>query len=321
MFSCTSSAHAAIAHTRRHRQLPPEIWQKIFGQACVDGGPTGRSLALTSRRFRKLSASIRLQSVSVVGLRELVSFLDFLKRLEEPDRRVRSLFFGYKPDDVLERLWARPLRHVLAVLAPHLQTLAMHVSSSAKAKLFSVPFPALRDLTCGLMWLTLPPTTMPGLRRLHIVGPLAPRQLLTDLAPMRGLECLRLSGENVDEGRYLYADALADVFGPAGSNKRPAGVFDDLRTLTIELEEPNPDWGDEGPPICGNWMDGWVEDFESLETFVNDRRGHGDRLPDIHMVPSRIEGYSLDVCAHDWRDMVEMSGDGPWAISREEALS
>jgi hypothetical protein len=319
MFSCTSSAHLTIAHTRRHRQLPPEIWQKIFGHACVDGGPAGRSLALTSRRFQKLSASVRLQSVSVVGLMKLVSLLEFLKRLEEPDRRVRSLFYGNTPVDG-ELLWAKVLHRVLAILAPHLQNLAVHGWTSHKDRIFLVetPLPALRDLTCGPMWLPFPPAAIPGLRRLHVIGRLQPRQLLAHIAPVRGLECLRLSGENLGENSYLYADALADVFGPTGSNKRPAGVFDDLRTLTIEMEEPNPDWGDEGSPICGNWMDGWIEDFESLDTFVNDRRGHGDGLPNIHMLPSRVGSYGLDVCAQDWRDMVEKGGDGPWAIPRKE---
>lgn len=75
-------------------RTPAEVWGRIFEFACVDGGTTGRSLALVSKYFYTISRLYRLQSVSVQGPEELQLFLRLLKQTPPHQRRVRSLFIS-----------------------------------------------------------------------------------------------------------------------------------------------------------------------------------------------------------------------------------
>ena len=70
----------------------------IFKLACTDGGRTGRSLAVVSRRVRAISESVRNHSITVIGATQMLTFADLLHRLP-PARRVQHLFIS---DHVLD---------------------------------------------------------------------------------------------------------------------------------------------------------------------------------------------------------------------------
>ncbi|KAF8648110.1 hypothetical protein AX16_006394 [Volvariella volvacea WC 439] len=55
--------------------LPPEVWERIFLFACMDGGYTGRSLSMVSKQCYALSQSSRYHSVALKRERQLVSFV------------------------------------------------------------------------------------------------------------------------------------------------------------------------------------------------------------------------------------------------------
>ncbi|KAI0334668.1 hypothetical protein GY45DRAFT_1125327 [Cubamyces sp. BRFM 1775] len=80
--------------------LPYELLEQIFREACTDGGRTGCSLSLVSKRIRALSRSSRFHSVSLLTgtCSQLSCFLDTLERAREeaaaagePTPRVRHL--------------------------------------------------------------------------------------------------------------------------------------------------------------------------------------------------------------------------------------
>ncbi|KAF8649350.1 hypothetical protein AX16_005859 [Volvariella volvacea WC 439] len=52
--------------------LPPEIWERVFSFACMDGGYTGRSLSMVSKQCYTLSQSSRYRSVALKRARQLV---------------------------------------------------------------------------------------------------------------------------------------------------------------------------------------------------------------------------------------------------------
>jgi len=54
--------------------LPPELWTHIWSFACTDDGHQGRVLALVSRHVYATSAPVRLQSITLTGLRDLLAF-------------------------------------------------------------------------------------------------------------------------------------------------------------------------------------------------------------------------------------------------------
>ena len=67
--------------------LPSELWEPIFRAACTDGGTTGRSLALVSKRMQCLSEPYQLQSIAINNLDEAMGFIS---RLEASSPRARS---------------------------------------------------------------------------------------------------------------------------------------------------------------------------------------------------------------------------------------
>ncbi|THU80947.1 hypothetical protein K435DRAFT_694612, partial [Dendrothele bispora CBS 962.96] len=54
--------------------LPPELWTHIWSFACTDDGATGRVLSQVSRHVYATSAPVRLQSITLTGLRDLLAF-------------------------------------------------------------------------------------------------------------------------------------------------------------------------------------------------------------------------------------------------------
>lgn len=72
--------------------LPTEIIQRITTFACTDGGPTGCSLALASRRVAAASASSRFHSAYVTSAEHAKQLHDLVTRSSPEVTRVRHLF-------------------------------------------------------------------------------------------------------------------------------------------------------------------------------------------------------------------------------------
>jgi hypothetical protein len=213
--------------------VPPEIWHKVFKNACVDGGKTGCALSLVSRRIRDASSKTRLRSVSVVGLERLKSLLHVLENTPEDNRRVTFLFIAARPldPDVVDRrtfqhLWrlhktgidtliglAGPSDQTLddwqtvypvvaTLVAPHIEVLTLHVSRTLLGTPLppDVHFPVLRDLTFGQVSVLDNLSLLPLLHRSHIVGNLdnVPT-LFPVILRTQGVECVRLSGGHHNE--------------------------------------------------------------------------------------------------------------------------
>ncbi|KAF5344889.1 hypothetical protein D9758_011594 [Tetrapyrgos nigripes] len=78
-----------------HRPLlPPELWTHIWSFACTDDGTTGRTLSRVSQYVYATSAPVRLQSITLTGLHDLLAFAYMIRTSPEADRlllRVRYL--------------------------------------------------------------------------------------------------------------------------------------------------------------------------------------------------------------------------------------
>lgn len=75
-------------------KCPPEICTKIFSEACLDSGYTGRSLSLVSKFIHNTSRSVKLQSICLRSLEQTVAFASLLKETPPHLRRVRYLFIS-----------------------------------------------------------------------------------------------------------------------------------------------------------------------------------------------------------------------------------
>lgn len=73
---------------------PPEVWHNILWFACTDTGFTGRSISLTSRFFHELSKSVKLRSVGLRGVVQIIDFLNVIERTPVVYRRVENLFIS-----------------------------------------------------------------------------------------------------------------------------------------------------------------------------------------------------------------------------------
>ena len=157
--------------------LPTELWHAIFKLACVDGGFTGRSLALTSKFFHAQSLSPRFHSLAFDNLEKLEGFIAFLCTLtrgfkprvehlylavlEEPFMVIPTDFWTGTP--LAERLahgrytaereakWNKRFITVatalFALTSPDLRTLTIADYSSARMPSFPCPaFPKLEEL-------------------------------------------------------------------------------------------------------------------------------------------------------------------------------
>ncbi|KAF7770948.1 hypothetical protein Agabi119p4_6922 [Agaricus bisporus var. burnettii] len=75
------------------RNVPAEIWGKIFELSCTDGGQTGRSLALVSTYIHAVSRPYQYLSVSITGKNAIAQFANLLAQDTEC-RRVKFLFMS-----------------------------------------------------------------------------------------------------------------------------------------------------------------------------------------------------------------------------------
>lgn len=103
MFPRYKPTHAfAPVHTMPDvTHIPTELWHDIIALACVDGGLTGRSLALASRFFYAQSLYGRFHSLAFNSLQQLEGFLAFL-RLQSVDYRpkIRHICLSFLDEPV-----------------------------------------------------------------------------------------------------------------------------------------------------------------------------------------------------------------------------
>jgi hypothetical protein len=127
-------------------KLPVEIWEKIFVDACVDGGFTGGSLALVSHHVHDASARQRLQSVSVNGSTQLKSLLDLLRCTPDGDRHVRFLYCAH--DAIAEEEWRIMHKELITLIAPYIEVLTLYTTACPLPLVLpGVQLPCLRDLS------------------------------------------------------------------------------------------------------------------------------------------------------------------------------
>jgi hypothetical protein len=321
----------ALNSTDKSLTVPPEIWHKIFKNACVDGGQTGCALSLVSRRIRDASSRTRLRSISVIGLERLKALLHVLENTPEDNRRIQFLFIAARPldPDVVER---RTLQHicrfheteidmliglaglsdqtlddwqtvypaVATLVAPHIEVLTLHVSRTLLDTPLppDVHFPVLRDLTFGQVNVLDNLSLLPLLHRLHIVGNLNNEPTLFPvILHTRGVKCVRLSGGHHNE------EALVSLLDEYTANQ-PWVVPNTLQKIIII--EP-------GIPTlrCGTGAYYWQRGVDLLKDFAQ-RSLPGETRLSIEVLAPRRDAYDMDSAARDWKDVVEFGGDGAW---------
>lgn len=81
--------------------LPDELWLLIFTLSCVDGGFTGASISVVSRRFHVVSGLAKLHSVAISNDKSLQQICDILSDSPSACRTIRHLLVDvshYKPE-------------------------------------------------------------------------------------------------------------------------------------------------------------------------------------------------------------------------------
>ena len=178
---------------------PPEICHKIFADACLDGGSTGRSLSLVSKYIHETSKPTRFQSVALHGFVQITAFADILERTPSHLRRVRHLFIStrdptptntssyacsirveemppWRPWPGLDEYGRNPyetkrlikhetnisaaIERVLLHIAPTVQIVAMFVTYEWRSVLLPLPLPNLTELIIRGSY-DMPPTDAP----------------------------------------------------------------------------------------------------------------------------------------------------------------
>jgi hypothetical protein len=307
--------------------LPLEIWDKIFVDACVDGGFTGGSLALVSHNIHKVSARRRLQSVSVTGSTQLRGLLDLLRRTTDKDHQVCFLYVcrdaiavssGLRePRQKALQEWNMLYSELITLIAPHIEVLTLH--TTACRMLPEVQLPRLRDLS--IPGSSLPhdglALCLPSLRRLHIFHMLHCTQFLLAIAQMDELEDLRLSDVMLMTdlpdllGTFLgittYKQRLQEAYDRYQSSHSrkpidPAGIraFKHLHKLIIQPSKvPRGPCGTNG---CINSR--MISGLSSLA------RQHGGGHTNILILPANEGGYGAAEAEKDWRGTIESGGVG-----------
>jgi hypothetical protein len=145
--------------------IPPEIWDPIVRLACTDGGKTGRSLSLVSRRIRALSHLSRLYSILLLKASQTENLLDELDSRPFEDHRVRYLLTLTPGDDIL---WRDVYVAVLGVVAPTLLALSIMNQRRDIYRIPSMTFPVLNSLTISAESFVSNSWAFPCLERLHL---------------------------------------------------------------------------------------------------------------------------------------------------------
>ncbi|TFK49233.1 hypothetical protein OE88DRAFT_402846 [Heliocybe sulcata] len=107
--------------------IPAELWRRIFSFACTDDGAIGRSLSLASKYVRDASAPYRYQSIALIGIKQISSFLALLLTRPSPGRRVLYLYIQDKTSlsGIKQGDFESELCRILTVVAPSLRLLCL----------------------------------------------------------------------------------------------------------------------------------------------------------------------------------------------------
>ena len=223
-------------------RVPTEIWRDIIEQACTDGGPTGKSLVLTSKFFHVQANDSRFTSLALFSLNQLERFLAFVhSRPSEWRYPVRHLWLSFaqecfngqasivsENDDSDEEWHARfdcAMTDLLALVAPSLRVLTLVQNDSHAVPLFRLDLPILSELT---VWGSVSavvihpcsadcPPRLPALRRFHFVcgDPSSRAQLLGPSSWLSAspLTHLRLSDLHDGDEGHEFANTIACAIG------------------------------------------------------------------------------------------------------------
>jgi len=179
-------------------KVPTEIFMEIFKAACTDDGTTGRSLSLVSHFVNEASKGVKLQSLAIVGVRQIMAATTMLESTPPQFRRVKHLFLSGGPqretsgelEADFTRDWeynvgsavhfegaCKAFSRILELVAPTLLSFYLVSEISRNCTLLPVSMPALVDLTVHCPFPSAPwdydeeASDFPSLRRLRIVGP------------------------------------------------------------------------------------------------------------------------------------------------------
>jgi hypothetical protein len=324
-------------------RVPAELWDNIFNHACVDGGRTGCALSLTSRRFRELSAGIRLRSVFISDLEGLKLLLHALERLPEHERRVRFLFIAVRPLDSDATYTLLSLQAAMSFMreeSHNLQSFAMSVSGIDTRQVvdaveeWRVVYPTF--LACVAPYVEVLTVHVPYLH----VGVVLPSTIhfpvLRDLTLGHEMSTAQLSSlpllsrlHTFDHGvrtthgitttavhHVMRTQSLDHVhFSGTGAVENVTRALGFLSTpflpRSLVAASPKlvigPSRGTTGVPFSNYARRRYNESRDSLLQLY----GH-ERFYDMIVLPPRGGEYSLDLAAKDWRDVVEHGGEGVW---------
>ncbi|KIK01367.1 hypothetical protein K443DRAFT_573251 [Laccaria amethystina LaAM-08-1] len=209
-------------------RCPAEICSEIYAYACVDNGRTGRSLSLVSTYIRDTSRPFKLQSVSVVGFQQLMSFAALLEDTPLHLRQVRCIFISAHAQSTatepkaLTPEYARRERAYGAV-EKILHAISHCVIIVHALFLFHRPFPLL-------------PVSLPFLQELSLHGPLD-------------------AASNVDE-EIQFASLnhlhISSCYSPVYILGTVAKLTPNLKHLRISAPEHSPNFVDELKDILEN---------------------------------------------------------------------
>ncbi|KAF9462895.1 hypothetical protein BDZ94DRAFT_1260113 [Collybia nuda] len=230
-------------------KFPIEIWLQIFQLACTDGGSTGRAISRVSRFFHEVSKEVRLQSITVVGVPQIVACALMLERTPPNFRRVRHLFVSNCLETPFRRTRTFPTSsrgfweidtgaceafiQILKLVAPTLQTFYLVSNIPRTCILLPVSLPKVVQMT---LQGPIPPANhprcethaFPSLRRLQLLSftdyPMDIFESITLRAP--SLTHLYLSLTHAS--RHLHSDltqALTNTSPHTSSDTLPFGIF------------------------------------------------------------------------------------------------
>ncbi|KAF5348920.1 hypothetical protein D9756_009831 [Leucocoprinus leucothites] len=171
---------------------PPEICNKIFTHACEDDGTTGRSLSLVSRYIHDVSEELKLRSLAVCGMKQILACAAMLREKPEHLRRIVHLFIsagaqvrpGQTEADIEEWLYSTETHHgsgctafydILTMAAPTVKTFYLSSTCARPTVLLKIPMPELEEFTFFNEFHATPATgppsvDFPKLKRLRFAG-------------------------------------------------------------------------------------------------------------------------------------------------------
>lgn len=328
---------------------PFELWSKIAGYACTDGGYTGRSLSLVSRRMQSAVEPVRYYSICLKSNQKLFAFASRLMALDKPST-IRHLFIAglhvHSPriDEAgsfegWQKSRARlqedigkindAIRNIVTSCASTICTLTIH-DWDPRLDVEHITFPHLHSATL----LTVPRQKsaedthrrFPSLRRLHLLTTYHTHhfwQGISAFAPR--ITNLRLSNVSVDSYIAPYLRILLEVPPPpkipgivvvGSSDSFPPGTADAQEALAVASRL-----------ACLEHIDVRPFKYDSTgDRCGNNGMAHGGMMWDLQAIASasaKRQGsrkftlqpeqprYSLEEALEEWLETVD-GRDGQW---------